>query len=108
MERKEVTILGPGPGRVEVPECWELDLATRVLCYRPHQWIDLDKEFEKPNSGEGTLQITVRIPYIAYRSLLEYVAQTEKGVLRTDRDEDLKLIHRLLDILTKTVDAKKT
>jgi hypothetical protein len=106
MERKETTVLGPGPNRVEVPECWNMDWSMRVLCYTPHQWIDLAKEFEPPNNGEGTLQITVRIPYVAYRSLLDYVAQTEKGVLRTDRAEDLKLVHRLLDILTKAIDKK--
>jgi hypothetical protein len=53
MEKKETTILGPGPNRVEVPESWTANFANRSLCYTPRQWIDLDKQFEPPNSGKA-------------------------------------------------------
>lgn len=93
--------------KMEVKEGWFFEVSTRALSYIPHQWIDEDKQFEKPNSGEGTLQIPLTIPYVAYESLLDYIAKNEKGVLRTDRDEDLKLIHRLLDILNKAIEGTK-
>lgn len=93
--------------KIEVKEGWFYEVSTRALRYVPRQWIDEAKQFEKANSGEGTLQVPLTIPYVAYESLLEYIAKNEKGVLRTDRDEDLKLINRLLDVLTKEIEAKK-
>ena len=53
---------------------------------------DADKQ-PKPN---------IVIPWRVYKyDLLPYIEKHERGVLRTDRDEDLKIIHRLLDILGK-------
>lgn len=36
---------------------------------------------------------------LAYHLLLDYIRKHEKGVLTTDREEDLKIIHKCLDII---------
>jgi hypothetical protein len=37
-----------------------------------------------------------------YESLVRYVKENERdGLLRTDRTEDLKIVHRLIDVLQK-------
>ncbi len=89
---------------IQVKGGWDYDIRTRGIFYVPDQYIDEDKQFADANSGPGSLQIEFTIPYHAYESLVDFIAKREKGVLRTDREEDLKLIHRLLDVLTKSIE----
>lgn len=47
------------------------------------------------------------IPRPAYGDLLDFIRKTEKGVLSTDREEDLKIIHSLLDLAKKQIGEKQ-
>jgi len=44
---------------------------------------------------------SIIIPYRTYRELVAFVTKHEKGIIKTDREEDLKIIHKLLDLLEK-------
>jgi len=53
---------------------------------------------------EGALigEPAIRIPMDAYWRLKEWMLENDPDrILRTDREEDLKIIHRLLDVLDK-------
>ena len=47
----------------------------------------------------------IRIPTEAYLYLREWMIENDVGVVKTDRTEDLKIIHRLIDLLEVKKDA---
>ena len=62
----------------------------RGLCYwRPQQ---LEEGMEAPPPD-------IVIPDKAYYHLKEWLKEHEHHIVKTDRTEDLKIIHRLLDIM---------
>ena len=76
---------------------WFFDAPIGSLCY-------MEGGYHEP----GTIwkkKPSIVIPRGAYFDLLDYLREHEKGVVKTDRVEDLKITHRLLDLLEK---EKKT
>lgn len=71
---------------------WYKNLMSQCLEYYPEAYVE-----------EGTMdkeEPAVRIPMPAYWKLKEWMLENDPDrILRTDREEDLKIIHRLLDIM---------
>ena len=93
--------------KLPIPEAWEKDIARQTIIHIPQQFIDDDKQYLPPNSGEGTLQVDITISRYAYELLLDYIEKHEVGVVKTDRKEDLKLINRLMDLLNNSLEVMK-
>ena len=78
---------------------WYRDIARQQIMY-----------FEGGSFEEGELLDLEKTPpriimsRMAYEDLLDFIRKNEKGILSTDREEDLKIIHRLCDILQKSVE----
>jgi hypothetical protein len=75
---------------------WARDIIRNAYVYLPPG----DYE-EFTNIDLSTIPNAISIPRYAYEELLDYIQKHEIGVLKTDRTEDLKIIHRLLDVLEK-------
>lgn len=73
---------------------WHRNLATRTIVYIPAGYYEFGTAY-------GKIEGAVQINDIMYQQLLDFVEKNEKGILRTDREDDLKIIHRLLDVLEK-------
>ncbi len=50
------------------------------------------------SEGNPQRKCTIRLRTYEYNQLLKFIAENETGIIKTDRAEDLKIIHRLLDI----------
>jgi hypothetical protein len=73
---------------------WYWDIKRQRLCYLPAG------EYEEFALDEN-LEPAIVIDREAYYDLLDFVRKNEKGVLSTDREEDLKIVHRLIDLMEK-------
>lgn len=81
-----------------VPARWFRNYTTGDYVYWPGGSLDVGEEPPK--------DVLIFIPRRAVEVLKEYLLKEEpEGLLHTDRTEDLKIIHRLLDIL-KAVEEK--
>jgi hypothetical protein len=80
--------------KIQVDPIWHRDVRTGALCFYKGGFIEESEllEAREPN---------IVIPWRAYNSLVQYIEKSERGVLRTDRDEDVKIIHELIDIIKK-------
>jgi len=82
--------------KVEVKGGWFKDPSSMAIIYVRQQYVEetelLKRDAVKPE---------IAIPWRAYVALLDYVKENEKDIVKTDRTEDLKIIHRLLDILDR-------
>lgn len=71
---------------------WRRDIPNRRLCFYPGGM-----------GEEGALiddDLFTCIPFDAYEHLKQWMKENDPyGVIRTDRVEDLKIIHRLLDLM---------
>lgn len=84
--------------KIKIGPKWVWNPSFRVLEFYRQQMVDEDdlynpKKQPKPDIVIGRYE---------YMDLLKFIEANEKGVVRTDRKEDLKLIHRLLDLLEKS------
>jgi hypothetical protein len=73
---------------------WHNDIMRNAKIYLPSGEYD-----EFANIELNKIEGAISIPRYAYEQLLGFIREHEIGVLKTDREEDLKIIHRLLDIL---------
>ncbi len=56
--------------------------------------------------GDDVPKGTVKLSGREYYMLKEFIAHEDpNGIIHTDRSEDLKIIHKLMDILHKSVEA---
>ena len=73
---------------------WYYDVRRQLYCYVKIP--DEDAVFADAIEPEATLT------RYAYDDLKNWMAENDPhGVIRTDRKEDLKIIHRLLDVIEK-------
>jgi hypothetical protein len=80
---------------------WFKDIMRQSYNYLP------PGEYEEfANLDLGSIQGAISIPKYAYEVLLDYIQKHEIGVLKTDRAEDLKIIHRLIDVIQKNPEEK--
>lgn len=81
------------------PGSWVQLPAFRALCYIPPGDYEEGAMLQDPGSLPGV----ILIPMLAYEQLLVFIREHESGVLKTDRTEDLKIIHKLLEIVQTSV-----
>ena len=71
---------------------WHRNPMRDSMVYCPPQ------EYEEGQIGE---QVTIEIPRREYWQLKEWMVKNDAdGVIRTDRKEDLEIIHKTLDIIS--------
>jgi hypothetical protein len=75
---------------------WSRRIATRTIVYIPPGQYEEGSSIE-PDKMSGYKELQQH----EYEALLKFIRENEKGVLSTDRTEDLKVIHRLIDVLEK-------
>ena len=74
---------------------WYKDYARDGLCFKYGGYLE-EGEIIEPD---------LVLPAMAYVELKQWMIENDAdGVIRTDRKEDLKLIHRLVDIIEKGVE----
>jgi hypothetical protein len=76
-----------------VKPAWYKDVSRQQICYFAGGMYEIGTLIEdKPE---------IIINRLAYEELLDFIRKNEHGILSTDRTEDLKIIHRLLDVLER-------
>lgn len=82
---------------------WFWDITCQRLVYIPRGEYEPDRLIDVE-----AIENKIVINREAYFDLLEFIKENErgKGILRTDREEDLKLINRLVDIIEKGVEKQ--
>jgi hypothetical protein len=76
-----------------VKPAWYKDISRQQICYFAGGMYEVGTLIEdKPE---------IVINRLAYEELLDFIRKNEHGILSTDRTEDLKIIHRLLDVLER-------
>jgi hypothetical protein len=83
--------------KIEVPATWYFDGSTNCLVYYERQYIE-EQDLLDPKTAPKP---TIIISHHAYQDLLDWIKKNERNIVKTDRTEDLKILHRFLDILEK-------
>ena len=84
--------------KIEVPATWYRDVAIDCLVYFERQYVE-EKDLVDP---EKQPKPSIIISRFAYYDLLDWLKKNERNIIKTDRTEDLKILHRLLDIMEKS------
>lgn len=83
--------------KVEVPATWHYNRRNGALEFYRRRYID-ESELHDPTKQPPP---DIVIDRFAYYELKDWMAKNEHDLIKTDRTEDLKIIHKLLDILAK-------
>ena len=81
--------------KVEVKAVWVINRMTGALEFYRRQWIDENDLYDPSKQPKPNIVID----RYAYMELLDWIKEHERDIVKTDRTEDLKIIHRLLDIM---------
>jgi hypothetical protein len=83
--------------KVEIKSRWIYNPSNGALEFYAYQWIDEQDLYDATKQPKPNIVIH----RAAYLDLLDWIKENERDIVKTDRSEDLKIIHRLLDILEK-------
>ena len=83
--------------KVEVPDLWTFDPHTACLVFFRRQYVEESELYDPKKQPKPDIVID----RYAYHDLLDWIKEHERDIVKTDRTEDLKIIHRLLDVLEK-------
>ena len=84
--------------KIKIDPLWTFDTFMNLVYFEGGYFEEATLYDEKQGP-----QPTIKIPFRIYKyELLPFIEKQEKGILRTDRTEDLKILHRLLDIMEKS------
>lgn len=82
--------------KIEIGPLWRIDPMGCLVFYR-RQFVE-ESDLGIP---EKQPKPDIVIDRIAYFHLLDWIKENERNIVKTDRTEDLKIIHRLFDIIEK-------
>ena len=83
--------------KVEVPDLWVFDPYTASIVFFRRRYVEASDLHDPKKQPKPDIVIDRR----AYYDLLDWIKEHERDIVKTDRTEDLKIIHRLLDVLEK-------
>ena len=78
---------------------WVWMPSKQSMCFYEGGWIEESDMFDTDKQPKPTITLS----RMHYDLLKEYVQKHEKGIFKTDRVEDLKIIHRLLDLMDRKI-----
>lgn len=89
--------------KIKIGPHWSWNAMLGVLEYYRQQYVEEADLYDLKKAPKPDIVIS----RLAYIDLLDFIKLNEKGIVRTDREEDLKIIHRLFDVLQKSTEANK-